>query len=109
MIPSNFGINNTYIMMQQNPNYQFSFLGSNDLSKSEIETIKKFIIEAISQSSDYTDISVNIQEKVTKSFGKPCIVITGERDKYNYCSYSGTLIRTYRTNIGPYKISVVIF
>ena len=66
-MPSNVSINNTYFMMQQNPNYQFSFLGSNDLSKSEIETIKKFIIEAISQSSDYADISVNIQEKVTKS------------------------------------------
>ena len=91
MIPSNFGINNTYIMMQQNPNYQFSFLGSNDLSKSEIETIKKFIIEAISQTSDYSDISVNIQEKVTKSFGKPCIVITGERDIWYFSFPSFTI------------------
>ena len=108
-MPSNVSINNTYFMMQQNPNYQFAFLGSDGLSQSEIETIKKFIIEAISQFSDYSDISGNIQKKVTKSFGKPCIVIAGERDKYNYWSYTGTVIRSYRTNIGPYKISVVIF
>ncbi len=95
--------------MQQNRNYQFAFLGSEDLSNNEMESIKIFIIDAISKSSDYTDISDNIQEKVTRAFGRPCIVITGERDKYNYCAYSGSQIRTYRTNIGPYKVSVIIF
>ena len=101
---SNVNISNTYITMQKYPNNQFVFLGSDNLSQSEAQIIRKFIIYAVSKYNEYTDIAANIQDNCTNTFGGIWIAIVGERDKYNYFAY---LKKSYRVNIGPYKISVI--
>ena len=104
MTSPNVNINNTYIIMQNNPSFNLVFLGADNISKNEEQQLKNIIINAVSKYTEYTDLVLNIQEKCTSFFGGNWVAIVGERDKYNYCA---NLTKSYRVNIGPFKISVI--
>lgn len=104
MISSNVQIRNTYLMMQNIPNYnKLVILDSTSLTINEEQSIKRFIMNAISSYTNYMDISRNISDSMNDSFNGKWIAIVGEREKYN-CY--GIAAKCFAANIGPYKIVV---